>query len=219
MRYFEILAATAYKEFAHSLSNKSLQKLKDAGLIGRIRIKQALNKLEDKYKIPYKKHSETKEYQKLGSYYDSNDGHIYQNIKGIRKLAAGFHRKGMLDKEYTGVIDSSNYYDAMHHEYSEAMFKGDKFRKENWYTKTGHFSPRVIVQERKMHNQTGGNFIRNNGVTWADMREAVVDDSELLSLLEDKKRLQNRDYKGVARLAMQAKDIQDMYRKIYQTRI
>lgn len=219
MRYFEILAATAYKEFAHSLSNKSLQRLKDAGLISRLRIKQALNKLEDKYKIPYKKHSETKEYQKLGSYYDSNDGHIYQNIKGIRKLAAGFHRKGMLDKEYTGVIDSSNYYDAMHHEYSEAMFKADKFKNENWYEKTGHFSPRVIVQERKMHNQTGGNFIRNNGVTWADMREAVVDDSELLSLLGDKKRLRNRDYKGVARLAMQAKDIRDMYHKIYQTRI
>lgn len=219
MRYFEILAATAYKEFAHSLSNKSLQRLKDAGLISRLRIKQALNKLEDKYKIPYKKHSETKEYQKLGSYYDSNDGHIYQNIKGIRKLAAGFHRKGMLDKEYTGVIDSSNYYDAMHHEQSEAMFKADKFKNENWRDKTGHFSPRVIVQERKMHNQTGGNFIRNNGVTWADMREAVVDDSEVLSLLEGQKRLRNRDYKRVARTAMQAKDIQDMYRKIYQTRI
>lgn len=219
MRYFEILAATAYKEFAHSLSNKSLQRLKDAGLIGRLRIKQALSSIEDKYKIPYKKHSETKEYQKLGSYYDSNDGHIYQNLKGIRKLAEGFHRKDMLDKEYTGVLDSSNYYDAMHHEYSEAMFKADNFRNENWYTKTGHFSPRVIVQERKMHNQTGGNFIRNNGVTWADMRDAVIDDSELLSMLEGQKRLRNRDYKRVARLAMQAKDIQDMYRKIYQTRI
>ena len=156
MRYFEILAATAYKEFAHSLSNKSLQRLKDAGLIGRIRIKQALNKLEDKYKIPYKKNSETKEYQNLGSYYNSNDG---------------------------------------------------------------HFSPRVIVQERKMHNQTGGNFIRNNGVTWADMREAVVDDSEVLYLLEGQKRLRNRDYKRVARTAMQAKDMRDLYHKIYQTRI
>lgn len=219
MRYFEILAATAYKEFAHSLSNKSLQRLKDAGLISRLRIKQALNKLEDKYKIPYKKHSETKEYQNLGPYYDSNNGYIYQNIKGIRKKAEWFHRKGMLDKDYTGVLDSSNYYDAMHHEQSEAMFKADKFKNENWRDKTGHFSPRVIVQERKMHNQTGGNFIRNNGLTWADMRDAVIDDSELLSMLEGQKRLRNRDYKRVAKMAMQAKDIRDMYHKIYQTRI
>lgn len=219
MRYFEILAATAYKEFAHSLSNKSLQRLKDAGLIGRIRIKQALNKLEDKYKIPYKKNSETKELQKLGPFYNPNDGHIHQNIKGIRKKAEELHKKGMLDKDYTGVLDSSNYYDAMHHEQSEAMFKADKFKNENWYEKTGHFSPRVIVQERKMHNQTGGNFIRNNGVTWADMREAVIDDSEVLSLLEGQKRLRNRDYKRVARTAMQAKDMRDLYHKIYQTRI
>lgn len=219
MRYFEILAATAYKEFAHSLSNKSLQRLKDAGLIGRIRIKQALNKLEDKYKILYKKNSEVKEYQNLGPYYDSNNGYIYQNIKGIRKKAEWFHRKGMLDKDYTGVLDSSNYYDAMHHEQSEAMFKADKFKNENWRDKTGHFSPRVIVQERKMHNQTGGNFIRNNGLTWADMRDAVIDDSELLSMLEGQKRLRNRDYKRVAKMAMKAKDIRDMYHKIYQTRI
>lgn len=219
MKYFEILAATAYKEFAHSLSNKSLQRLKDAGLIGRIRIKQALNKLEDKYKIPYKKNSEVKEYQNLGPYYDSNNGYIHQNIKGIRKSAEKLHRKDMLDKEYTGVLDSSNYYDAMHHEHSEAMFKADKFKNENWYEKTGHFSPRVIVQERKMHNQTGGNFIRNNGVTWADMREAVIDDSEVLSLLEGQKRLRNRDYKLVARTAMKAKDMRDLYHKIYQTRI
>lgn len=219
MRYFEILAATAYKEFAHSLSNKSLQRLKDAGLIGRIRIKQALSSIEDKYKIPYKKNSETKELRDVGPYYDKNNGHIYQNIKGIRKKAEGFHNDGILDKDYTGVLDGSTYYDAMHHEHSEAMFKADKFKNENWHDKTGHFSPRVIVQERKMHNQTGGNFIRNNGLTWADMRDAVIDDSEVLSLLEGQKRLRNRDYKRVARTAMQAKDMRDLYHKIYQTRI
>lgn len=219
MRYFEILAATAYKEFAHSLSNKSLQRLKDAGLISRLRVKQALTSLENKYKVPYKKLSETKALRELGSYYNSNDGYIYQNIKGIRKKAEGFHNYGILDKDYTGILDGSTYYDAMHHEYSEAMFNADKFKNENWRDKTGHFSPRVIVQERKMHNQTGGNFIRNNGVTWADMREAVVDDSEVLSLLEGQKRLRNRDYKRVARTAMQAKDMRDLYHKIYQTRI
>lgn len=99
------------------------------------------------------------------------------------------------------------------------MFNADKFKNENWRDKTGHFSPRVIVQERKMHNQTGGNFIQNNGVTWADMRDAVIDDSELLSMLEGQKRLRNRDYKRVAKMAMQAKDMRDLYHKIYQTRI
>ena len=150
MRYFEILAATAYKEFAHSLSNKSLQRLKDAGLnIGEAAVEKAQKKLLEKYNLDV-------------LYNQAKIGYMPNKTERI-KMTDMVRASGVLNDRLSGKIlinnkkynNMGNYTKNMvlYHEGLEKHYMPNVSK--NTYNGLGHVNAGVLLQERRLYNQAG----------------------------------------------------------------
>lgn len=207
----KIIAATAWKENLHWLSDKSFNRLKNAKLVRRANIARATQGLSKVLQVPIEKqaiehiyhHSQytptSEEFFKYGVKLDPN---ATMGV-AIKKVQGAFGKPGTitLDKEAIKkslglkTIPKHLELDLLHHELNEARVM--KKSKHLNIPINGHFSPSVIVNERKMFNQTGGLRTRSYGDNILNVRSRSVDDTQLLSPLDVKQRLKNSAYKKI----------------------
>lgn len=197
MRYFEILAATAYKEFAHSLSNKSLQKLKDAGLnIGEAAVEKAQNTLRDKYKLDIV-HGQAK------TGYMPNKTERVQ-MPDTMKISGLFndHNSGKItinDNQYNELSEYNKkmvkYHEALEKHYFPTF-------KLNTYKGLGHVNTGVLLQERRLYNQAG---VQDKN--YLDIRKSTGEFQYLTKRLPKDGRITSKDYKRA--ISRTNKEIED----------
>lgn len=207
----KIIAATAWKENLHWLSDKSFNRLKDAKLVRRANIAKATQGLSKVLQVPIEKqaiepiynHSQyTPTSEEFFNYGVKLDPNATMSV-AIKKVQGAFGKPGTitLDKEAIKkslrlkTIPKHLELDLLHHELNEARVM--KKSKHLNIPINGHFSPSVLVNERKMFNQTGGLRTRGYGDNILNIRSRSVDDTQLLSPLDVKQRLKNSAYKKI----------------------
>lgn len=237
VKSFDIGAATAYKEFAHSLSGKSIKRLYDAGLFKQNSAAKTFAGMNEKLgaKVLDPSKSSDAQVRLLGklnpAFYNSADRNIYLNNKGIlNKLSL----KGMGIKDFDKAKDT-----LLGHEAAEGLalrqlnmdaIRGkkqpylDKFgigkygngNVTSFMRANGHFTPKVTVGfERRQFNQRGGTTAANLGLQDGQVYNARTKTGEnraIDAFLPNKDRLRNSDYKKAEkRMSKAYEDLHDKH--------
>ena len=216
-----IRAATAWKKNLHWLSDKSFNRLKDAGLISPDNIKKAVNGIAKKVKVKDIVHNADdvyysyyiptfKQYKKAYPAYPKNI--LAQALKPHRKVYGRIAINEDNLKNELGIKTLPDTFkdDLLHHEYQEALVMQDIAKGRHKLQKyESHNSVTVPINERKMFNQTGGMRTREDGVANIQhLRQNNPNEGlEIVAPTMVRQRLRNLDYKRIAREAKRKFDV------------
>lgn len=174
MKYFEILAATAYKEFMHSLSGESIKRLQNSGVkVGLDALEKAGVGLYKKYPVDIL-HNEYSAYMPtLGEARGLNRADRVSILSKPEKAG-----KLLLREEASGL--------ELAHEMLEKHYGAIKKLNKGFFNSLGHNNPGVLVQEKRLLNQAG---------MQSTLRKITGENETIERFLPKKDRLRSRDYK------------------------
>lgn len=212
-----VIAANAYKEYAHLLSDSNIKRLADAGLFNKNNSWESSKSMAKGIKAKFMFKGDDPKHL------SSNGPHFSPKIQSDPEIEAKLERKAALvgltynkDKAYRHFLgrdkiilnrdglrdilpaNKQNMGDVIHHELNEnlAVKKGIISNNATYLNNTSHFHPKVIADEFKKYNQTGGSRTRKEPYLW-QIREYPqgVEESYIQKYLNTSKRLRNSDYK------------------------
>lgn len=174
MRYFEILAATAYKEFMHRLSGESIKRLQNSGVkVGHQALEKAGVSLYKKYPVDIL-HNEYSAYMPtLGEARGLNRADRVAILSKPEKAG-----KLLLRKDASGL--------ELAHEMLEKHYGTINKLNKGFFNSLGHNNPGVLVQEKRLLNQSG---------MQSTLRKTTGENETIERFLPKKDRLRSRDYK------------------------
>lgn len=216
-----VTAANAYKEYAHLLSDSNIKRLADAGLFNKNNSWKSSKSMAKGIKAKFMFRGDTPIHETYLKQPHYSVGYPHPNKDIEAKIRRAHNLRGLSDnadrkirqdtgrnailinrdyirKELKIPANKQNLGDVLYHELHEknAVDNGIISTNFQFLNEVSHYHPKVIVEDFKKYNQTGGASTRVQPDMWAirnqkDPREYA----SIIKHLNTSKRLKNSDYK------------------------